>query len=223
MGHPLLRQELASRAQICDCTQICRIFWLHSLQDLSSLTRYWIWAKAVEAHSPNDWTTREFPRTTVLTIRSQAHLSWERLQLVACGLWPRWAAELSWLPPAGKRGGQGCLSCLGHLLFPSCPPPGAWHPMEDVNSGLTHFCLSQLSPCFSFSHLLTRHPFSPGSLPVCAPGEGWTSLSPCFISKGLPWRGDTVAAPEGAGEAGIADREGLEGVIRPHHLHSAGR
>ena len=96
--------------------------------------------------------------------------------------------------------------------------------MEDVNSGLTHFslCLSQLSPWVSCSQLLTRHPFSLGTLPVCTPEEGWASLSPCFISKDLPWRRDTVAAPERAGEAEIADWEGLEGVVRPHHLHSAG-
>lgn len=50
--------------------------------------------------------------------------------------------------------------------------------MEDVNSGLTHFslCLSQLSACLSCSRLFTRHHFSPGILPVCAPGEVWASL-----------------------------------------------
>ena len=35
----------------------------HSLQDLSSLTRDQTHAPAVEARSPNYWTTREFPES----------------------------------------------------------------------------------------------------------------------------------------------------------------
>ena len=34
----------------------------YSMQDLSSLTRDPVWAMAVNALSPNHWTTREFPK-----------------------------------------------------------------------------------------------------------------------------------------------------------------
>ena len=45
---------------------IIQIF--HSMQDLSCLTRDQILAPAVEAQSPNHWTTREFPSFSLLSM-----------------------------------------------------------------------------------------------------------------------------------------------------------
>ena len=52
-----------SKFLICIILLLLELFFsttLHSLQDLSSLTRNWTWARAMKAPSPNHWSTREF-------------------------------------------------------------------------------------------------------------------------------------------------------------------
>lgn len=96
--------------------------------------------------------------------------------------------------------------------------------MEDVNSGLTRSLY--VSP--SSAHGSPAPNYSPGIPSALAPctsvlqGRAGLLSLPVSSPKDLQWRRDTVAAPEGAGEAGIADQEGLEGVGSPTTSHSAG-
>ena len=60
-------------------TFLCVLAMLLSLQDPSSLTRYWTQAPAVKVLSPNHWTTREFLAPSLLY---SIHWKWKLLSRV---------------------------------------------------------------------------------------------------------------------------------------------
>lgn len=63
--------------------------WQTAFRDLSSPTRYWTWAPAVKAQSPNQWTAREFP-WQIIFIRLKKILSIPSLLSVSFLLSHEW-------------------------------------------------------------------------------------------------------------------------------------
>ena len=121
------------------------------------------------------------------------------------------------------RPGRGVPGVPASSFLPACPlePDVPWRMWIRVS----HISLS-VSP--SSAHVSPAPVYSPGipsarasCLSVLQGRSGLLSL-PVSSPRTCHGEGDTLAAPEGAGEAGLANREGLEGVIGPHRLRSAG-
>ena len=76
---------------------------LGSLQDITSLTRDWRWAKTVKAPGSNHWTAREFLITSILELRKLRLRQVLQLVLKA-ETWRSWALGWDLSDPKG----QGC-------------------------------------------------------------------------------------------------------------------